>query len=156
MENLCCGTIRESKGMPDIADQKSAELEAALIEASEQGKYPVLCDQSPCLHRMRHTLQKMKLYEPVEFITTYLSDRLEFIQTDRPVAVHITCSMRKMGLSEAIVNLAKRCSTRVFVPEEIGRSMHETSLRGGTTKQSGMNRLLRCARNDGTIMTKNR
>ena len=50
MDKLCCGTIWESKGMLDIADHKAAELEAALWEASEQGKYPVLCDQSPCLH----------------------------------------------------------------------------------------------------------
>ena len=120
MDNLCCGTIWESKGMPDIADRKSAELEAALYEASEQGKYPVLCDQSPCLYRMRNTIQKMKLYEPVEFITTFLEDKLEFTPTDKPVAVHITCSMRKMGLGGQIINLAKRCSTNVFIPEEVG------------------------------------
>ena len=43
--------------MLDIADRKTAELEAALWEASEQGKYPVLCDQSPCLHRMRECIK---------------------------------------------------------------------------------------------------
>ena len=107
MDKLCCGTIWESKGMLDIADRKAAELEAALWEASEQGKYPVLCDQSPCLHRMRETIQKMKLYEPAEFIYTFLRDKLVFTQTDRPVAVHITCSMRKMGLADTIVSLGK-------------------------------------------------
>ena len=120
MDKLCCGTIWESKGMLDIADRKAAELEAALWEASEQGKYPVLCDQSPCLHRMRETIQKMKLYEPAEFIYTFLRDKLVFTQTDRPVAVHITCSMRKMGLADTIASLAKLCSTHVFVPEEVG------------------------------------
>ena len=120
MDKLCCGTIWESKGMLDIADRKAAELEAALWEASEQGKYPVLCDQSPCLHRMRETIQKMKLYEPAEFIYTFLRDKLVFTQTDRPVAVHITCSMRKMGLADTIISLAKLCSTHVFVPEEVG------------------------------------
>jgi len=120
MDNLCCGTIWESKGMPDIADRKSAELEAALYEASEQGKYPVLCDQSPCLYRMKNTIQTVKLYEPVEFITTFLVDRLKFIPNDKPVAVHITCSMRKMGLSGQIISLAKRCSTNVLIPEEVG------------------------------------
>lgn len=120
MDKLCCGTIWESKGMLDIADRKAAELEAALWEASEQGKYPVLCDQSPCLHRMRETIQKMKLYEPAEFIYTFLRDKLVFTQTDRPVAIHITCSMRKMGLADTIISLAKLCSTHVFVPEEVG------------------------------------
>ncbi len=120
MDKLCCGTIWESKGMLDIADRKAAELEAALWEASEQGKYPVLCDQSPCLHRMRETIKRMKLYEPAEFIYTFLRDRLVFTQTDRPVALHITCSMRRMGLADTIISLAKLCSTHVIIPEEVG------------------------------------
>ena len=121
MEHLCCGTIWESKGMPDIADRKSAELEAALWKASEEGRYPVLCDQSPCLHRMRQTIRRMKLYEPVEFIYTFLRPHLTFKPTDRPVAVHITCSTREMGLADTLVKLAKLCTTgQVLVPEEIG------------------------------------
>ena len=120
MDKLCCGTIWESKGMLDIADRKSAELEAALWEASEQGKYPVLCDQSPCLHRMRECIKKMKLYEPAEFIYTFLKDKLVFKPTDKPVAVHVTCSTRKMGLADTIIALAKLCSTKVLVPEGVG------------------------------------
>ena len=120
MEKMCCGTIWESKGMPDIADRKTAELEEVLWLASEQGKYPVLCDQSPCLKRMRDKIKTMKLYEPAEFIHTFLLDKLTFTPTDEPVAVHVTCSMKKMGLDKIIVSLAKRCSTNVFIPEEVG------------------------------------
>ena len=121
MSNLCCGTIWESKGMPDIADRKSKELEDALWRASEEGRYPVLCDQSPCLHRMRQTIHKMKLYEPAEFIYTFLRPHLTFKPTDRPVAVHITCSTREMGLADTLVKLARLCTTgQVLVPEEIG------------------------------------
>ncbi len=120
MDKLCCGTIWESKGMMDIADRKSKELEEALWKASEEGRYPVLCDQSPCLHRMRETIKKIKLYEPAEFIYTFLRDRLIFTPTDEPVAIHITCSMRRMGLADTIINVAKLCSKNVFVPEEIG------------------------------------
>ncbi|WP_455586958.1 FAD-binding and (Fe-S)-binding domain-containing protein [Bacteroides sp.] len=120
MEKLCCGTIWESKGMPDIADRKSAELEDALWKASEGGKYPVLCDQSPCLHRMRETIKRVKLYEPAEFIYTFLRDKLEFTPVNRPIAVHITCSMRKMGLADTILYLARLCSTQVIVPEKVG------------------------------------
>jgi D-lactate dehydrogenase len=35
---MCCGSIWESKGLLSIAEQKSSELEAALREASENGK----------------------------------------------------------------------------------------------------------------------
>ena len=120
MDKLCCGTIWESKGMMDIADRKSKELEEALWAASEEGKWPVLCDQSPCLHRMRETIKKMHLYEPAEFIYDFLRDRLAFTPINEPVAIHITCSMRRMGLGDTIVALAKLCSTDVFVPEEVG------------------------------------
>ena len=120
MDKMCCGQIWESKGMLDIADRKSAELEEALWIASEQGKYPILCDQSPCLHRMRKVMTKVKLYEPVEFIMTFLKDRLEFHPIDRKVAVHITCSTREMGLGDQLIALAKMCSNNVLVPEGVG------------------------------------
>ena len=120
MEKMCCGQIWESKGMLDIADRKSAELELALWKASKEGKYPVLCAQSPCLHRMKKVMKKMKLYEPAEFIMKYLVDRLDFHPIGRPIALHITCSTRQMGVADDLINLAKMCSTKVYLPEGVG------------------------------------
>ena len=120
MDQLCCGMIWESKGMPEIADQMTAKLEAALLAASNNGQYPVLCDQSPCLHRMREHIKSMHLYEPAEFIATFLAPHLNFTPTDEPVAVHVTCSTRRMGLANVIIDLARRCSTNVVVPPEVG------------------------------------
>ena len=120
MERMCCGQIWESKGMLDIADRKSAELEKALWKASEKGKYPVLCAQSPCLHRMKKVMKKMYLYEPAEFIMKYLVDRLDFHPIDRHIALHITCSTRQMGVADDLIALAKLCSTNVFLPEGVG------------------------------------
>lgn len=120
IEKLCCGMIWESKGMPDIAESKVRELEAALATASEGGRIPVVCDQSPCLHRMRECIKTMKLYEPAEFIHDYLAEHLTFTRIDRPVAVHITCSSRLMGLSGKLVALAGMCSSNVTVPAEVG------------------------------------
>lgn len=120
MNKLCCGTIWESKGMPEIADRKAAELEEALYIATENGRYPVLCDQSPCLYRMRNTMNRIKLYEPAEFILTFLCDKLEFTPIKQPVAIHITCSMKKMKLEKQLIALAGLCSEKVLVPEEVG------------------------------------
>lgn len=120
MSSLCCGTIWESKGMPEIADRKTKELEDALWKASEEGRYPVLCDQSPCLHRMKHKIKRMRLYEPSEFILEFLADRLDFHQTDTPVAIHLTCSMRLMHKTDKMLELARMCSTYVVVPEGVG------------------------------------
>lgn len=120
MERMCCGQIWESKGMLDIADRKSAELEAALWKASEEGKYPVLCAQSPCLHRMKKVMHKMHLYEPAEFIMKYLVPRLDFHPIDRHIALHLTCSTRHMGVDKDMIALAKLCSNNVFLPEGVG------------------------------------
>ena len=120
MERMCCGTIWESKGMLDIADRKIAELDEALWQASEHGKYPVVCDQSPCLHRMRKCITRMRLYEPVEFIWDYLRDRLVFTPIGRRIALHFTCSTREMGLVDKMTQLARLCSNHVFLPEGVG------------------------------------
>lgn len=120
MSSLCCGTIWESKGMPEIADRKTKELEDALWKASEEGRYPVLCDQSPCLHRMKHKIKRMRLYEPSEFILEFLAERLDFHQTDTPVAIHLTCSMRLMHKTDKMLELARMCSSNVIVPEGVG------------------------------------
>ena len=120
MNNLCCGTIWESKGMPEIATQKTQELADALFEASNGGEYPILCDQSPCLYRMRNNIKTLKLYEPVEFILTFITDKLNFTPIDEIITIHATCSTIKMGLKEEMIKLAKLCSNNVVVTEEIG------------------------------------
>ena len=120
MDGLCCGTIWESKGMMDIAERKTRELEDALLEASQGGKYPVVCDQSPCLHRMREHMSRIHPLEMMEFIHDYVAEGLEFHQIAEPIAIHITCSTRKMGLADKLLALARRCSSNVLVPEEVG------------------------------------
>ncbi len=121
MQNLCCGMIWESKGMPDIADAKTAELEKALREASEDGKWPILCDQSPCLHRMREHIKGLKLHEPAEFIADYLLPHLKITPIDEKIAVHVTCSTRRMGVASKLIEVANKCTTGgVLVPAEVG------------------------------------
>ena len=119
MDSLCCGMIWESKGQKDVAAKKAAELEAALLKASEGGRWPVLCDQSPCLHRMRKTMSGLNLYGPVGFVKEFLLDRLEFHRSDTPVILHLTCSTRLMGLDKDMVEIARLCSSDVRVPEGI-------------------------------------
>lgn len=120
MDSLCCGTIWESKGLPEIADRKTRELEDALWKASEHGKYPVVCDQSPCLHRMKQRMTRVKLYEAAEFVWTFLRDRLEFHRSEIPVALHLTCSTRIMKIDRIVYDLACLCSANVLVPEGVG------------------------------------
>ena len=120
MDHLCCGTIWESKGLPKIAESKVKELEDALWEASEHGKYPVVCDQSPCLHRMKQHIEKVQVYESAEFIWNFLKDRLVFEKTSKPVALHLTCSTKIMKIDGIVKELAMLCSDSVLVPEGVG------------------------------------
>ncbi len=119
MNRMCCGTIWESKGMPEIADRKYYELQEALLKASENGKYPVLCDQSPCLMRMRNTIKGVDMFEPVEFIDKFLVDKLDFHKTDEAITIFATCSTVRMGLDSTLVKIARLCSNNVVVPKEL-------------------------------------
>ncbi|MCQ2444621.1 MAG: FAD-binding oxidoreductase [Mailhella sp.] len=117
---LCCGKAFESKGMKDQADAAAKELETALLEASEGGRWPVMCDTSPCLDRMRRTMDdRLRMYEPVEFTLLFLTERLAFSRRHRRVAVHPTCSTRTLGLAEKMREVALMCSEEVIMPEGV-------------------------------------
>ncbi len=122
MGALCCGTIWESKGDPKMAEQKADELKQALLKASDNGRYPILCDQSPCLHRMRKTMKDsgLQLYEPVEFIDKFVLGNVEITKLPMTIAVHATCSTRLMGLVPTLVRVAEACAERVVLPEGVG------------------------------------
>jgi hypothetical protein len=45
-----------SRGFKDAAAKKGAELEASLLKASENGKWPIVCDTSPCLSQIKSSL----------------------------------------------------------------------------------------------------
>lgn len=82
LANTCCGMMFNTRGFKEVAETKLAEVESALLKASENGKYPIVCDTSPCLSTIKGGLTDSKLqfslYEPVEFIRLFLADKLEF------------------------------------------------------------------------------
>lgn len=119
MDALCCGQPWESKGFMEQADKKLAELEAALREASLDGAYSILFDTSPCMYRVQEHVEGLDLMEPTDFFVKYLADRLEFNPVHRKVALHITCSTRKLGLADDLAALARKCADEVVVPDDI-------------------------------------
>lgn len=117
INELCCGMAFLSKGYTVAGMAKSNQLEEALLKASEGGRYPVLCDMSPCLYTMRDNIRSMKLYEPVEFIHDHVIQFLDITPLDETVAVFPVCSMKKMGLDGKLISLAGKCAKEVVVPE---------------------------------------
>jgi D-lactate dehydrogenase len=124
-DSLCCGLAFKSKGFNHQSETKSQQLEASLWQASEQGKWPILIDASPCQKQLIEQLKasashlNLKTYEPVEFVLQHLSQSLQFKPLDETVMLHISCSSVAMGLTEQMVELAKRCANKVIIPEGI-------------------------------------
>lgn len=120
VSSQCCGMPYDSKGMFDIATQKAQQLEQALWQASEQGRYPVLIDTSPCAKRsMDHFTQPMQIFEPAGFISQYVLEHLSITPKQETVMLHITCSSRKMALEKTMLAVAQACVSDVIVPEHI-------------------------------------
>lgn len=120
VSSQCCGMPYDSKGMFDIATQKAQQLEQALWQASEQGRYPVLIDTSPCAKRsMDHFTQPMQIFEPAGFISQYVLENLSITPKQETVMLHITCSSRKMALEKTMLAVAQACVSDVIVPEHI-------------------------------------
>ncbi|AOO64573.1 FAD-binding and (Fe-S)-binding domain-containing protein [Sulfurospirillum halorespirans] len=120
LKPLCCGMPFSSKGYKAEGKQKSMELEAALNKASENGKYPILCDMSSCTKTMMEYFDSgLKVHDPIEFIHDSLLDRLTIKQINDPIVIHSICSTRKMGLTEKFEKIARLCSSKVTVPADV-------------------------------------
>lgn len=121
MDSLCCGQPFASKGYNEQAEHKRQELISALLHASRGGVDPIYCDTSPCTLRLVQDLgeSRLDLYDPVRFIRTHLVDKLNFTPQTNPIAVHVTCSTQHLGESQALIDIARLCSTEVVIPEGI-------------------------------------
>ncbi len=120
MGELCCGMPFSSKGFSDVANTKSTQLEEALLNISEFGEYPILCDTSPCTKKMMESFSyKLKIYEPIEFALEFLTKDLDFTPINEPITIHTTCSSRKMGLEDKFKKLALMCSSNVIIPSDV-------------------------------------
>ena len=61
LSSHCCGMLFNSRGFTAAAATKGADLEQALLEASENGKIPIVCDTSPCLAQIKTSLSQPAL-----------------------------------------------------------------------------------------------
>jgi D-lactate dehydrogenase len=115
-------TMGPSPGDPDQRALFEAVCsEAALLACSRDGEYPVLFDTSPCLYTVKQNPDpRLRIYEPVEFIHSFLLDALEFTKIPETIAVHVPCSSIKLGLREKFLAVAGACAETVVVPDRVG------------------------------------
>ncbi len=121
MGSLCCGQPFESKGLLDLADAKSAELESALRAASDSGRWPIVFDTSPCAYRMKQFLNgRLNVLDISEALLQLVLPRVTITPLETTVAVHPVCSVRKQGLETTLRAVAATCAREVQQPERIG------------------------------------
>ncbi|ARU87345.1 FAD-binding and (Fe-S)-binding domain-containing protein [Pseudomonas sp. M30-35] len=120
-ESLCCGQPFASKGYAEQAERKRTELVDALLKASRGGLDPIYCDTSPCTLRLIQDGidPRLNVNDPVKFIREHLLDRLEITPQSKPIALHVTCSTQHLGEAQGLIDIARRCSTQVLIPEGI-------------------------------------
>ncbi len=120
LAELCCGQAFESKGLVAAADRKAAQLETALHEATENGRWPIVFDTSPCAYRMKRYLAgRLAVQDGIEFIHDTVLARVAVDPMDTPVAIHPVCSVRKMGTVDKLAAIASRCSSKVVMVEDV-------------------------------------
>jgi hypothetical protein len=87
--------------------KQMAALEAELLEASENGSIPILCDTSPCMARMKDYMKDARLknaiFEPTEFAAQKLMPHLEIYRKEpRQLSCYLSLSRsrsRSLALS---------------------------------------------------------
>ncbi|MFD2178893.1 FAD-binding and (Fe-S)-binding domain-containing protein [Veronia pacifica] len=120
LREQCCGMPFKTKGFPVTADQKAAELEELLWQASERGQLPVLMDTSPCVSMSKDTMRsELSIFEPFEFVAKFVLSQLDVTRQSEPVMLHITCTSRKRGLAGLIQEITEACCEHVVIPEDV-------------------------------------
>lgn len=125
IDNLCCGLSFSSKAFVDANDLKIDELLKSLMEISEGGTYPILCDTSPCALHIRKAIQLcsdseysvlgLSVYEPVQFISLFLDEKkLDWSKKFDNILLHSPCSTKQMHLHSKMESIAKKCSKNVI------------------------------------------
>jgi D-lactate dehydrogenase len=117
VDRLCCGQMLASKGMLEEAEDMSNVLEAALMKASDNGRIPILMDASSCTGRMqKHLAGRLTVHDFHEFAHDALLPRLMVTRQPGPVALHITCGVRKNGAEAKLRALLAACAETVIEP----------------------------------------
>lgn len=114
INSQCCGMPFSSKGFAEANQAESDNLEAVLLKASENGKYPVLYDMSPCFYHSKEEFSTgLKIVDPIEFMLEYVMPHLTVKNKKETVAVFPVCSVKKIGKMDQLLALSQLCSNKV-------------------------------------------
>ena len=97
----------------------------ALLEASDGGKLPIVCENSSCSQGFLEAIRSRKelglrIIDAVDYAAEYLLPKLVVNQKLDSVALHPTCSSTALGSNKNLELLAHSISRDVVIPEDWG------------------------------------
>lgn len=116
---LCCGMPYASKGLSKLADYKAQQLVEAFQDATGTENIPIVFDTSPCRYQIDRTHPEVQAYELFQFVRESILEKLTITPTEEVIALHVTCSTRKMGLAANLRAVAQACARQVVEPKDI-------------------------------------
>lgn len=114
LDSHCCGMPFSSKGYAEANLLQSKQLEDELMTISENGKYPILYDMSPCFYHSKEEFNAaLQLVDPIEFMLNYVLPKLTIKNKKDSVVVFPVCSVKKIGKMEQLTAIAESCAHQV-------------------------------------------
>jgi D-lactate dehydrogenase len=126
IDKLCCGTPWSSKGLVGGLATMQRKTLAGLRVATRNGLLPIVCDASSCTEGLRQTIEsdtsepRMTVIDSVEFALRHILPTLPDHARLESLALHPTCSSRRLGLDTSLEKVAGEVASRVLIPENAG------------------------------------
>lgn len=125
IDALCCGTPWSSKGLPDGESTMLDRVRRALDRATDGGRLPVVVDAASCTEGLRHGLQAegFEVLDAVEFTARRILPALDGVALGlarQHLALHPTCSSRRLGIDGDLLAVARASAEEVTVPDDWG------------------------------------
>lgn len=127
----CCGQAFSSKGYQDAAVVMEEKTIDAILAWTNNGALPVVCDFTSCTYTFlkqsahlsadyRKKWNKITWIDSIEFFKNKIIPKLPITSKKEVIALHPTCASTKMGLSNAMKQVASACAKEVLVPAYAG------------------------------------
>jgi D-lactate dehydrogenase len=125
LPSLCCGTPWKSKGLTAGYAEMKARVAESLRLATGGGRLPVVCDASSCSEGLEVLLeaageQGIRVIDAVAFVAESVLPHLSIDTMLASLVLHPTCSSKRLGLDEPLMQLAESIAQRVEIPEDWG------------------------------------
>jgi D-lactate dehydrogenase len=123
--SLCCGTPWKSKGLTAGYAVMSERVVSSLLEATDAGRLPVVCDASSCTEGLEVMLAAaeaagIRVVDAVQFVDEHVLSKLPAGEKVASLTLHPTCSSTRIGANPALVRVAEAAAEVVTIPDDWG------------------------------------